>query len=288
MRHLSDRRSSRRVVVAFAACVAAMTLPAVASADRNYSVRFTQNAQGDITGTGNTLLTCNDSDSRCTGGRAGQGSGTDLNNNGLSMRYVDVDSDPATFDSSAATLALPAGARVLFAGLYYGGRSQAGSGGQAAPHPDRRNQVLFRPPNLGSYLPLTAAQVDDAPVTGAQTFRLYQGFVDVTGIVRAAGPGEYTVANVQLGTGLNADQSGGWALAIAYEDSNQPTRNLTIFDGFKFVLAAVRRSTSPSAGSSRRSVARCRRGSGWSPSRATSVPAATRPRSMRERPWRAR
>ena len=45
------------------------------------------------------------------------------------------------------------------------------------------------------------------------------------------------MADVQLGTGLNADQSGGWALAVAYEDSNQPTRNLTIFDGFKFVLA---------------------------------------------------
>jgi uncharacterized repeat protein (TIGR01451 family) len=44
---------------------------------------------------------------------------------------------------------------------------------------------------------------------------------------------------VQLGTGLQPDQSGGWALTVAYEDTNQPTRNLTIFDGFKFVSTDV-------------------------------------------------
>lgn len=223
--------------LAVVACLAALVLPAAASADRDYTVRFTQNAQGDITGTGNTLMTCQDSDSRCDNARAGHGSGSDINNNGLAMRYVDVDENTGTFDSSAATLSLPAGARVRFAGLYYGGRLQAGSDGQDAPDPARRNQVLFRPPNLGAYVTVTAAQVDDAPSTGSQTNRLYQGFADVTDLVAAAGPGEYTVANVQLGTGQNADQSGGWALAVAYEDATQPTRNLTIFDGFKFVLA---------------------------------------------------
>jgi uncharacterized repeat protein (TIGR01451 family) len=224
----------RLVCAAFAAL--ALTLPSVAFADRDYTIRFTANAQGDITGTGNTLLTCDDRDARCAAARTGQG-GTANNNNGIAVQYVDVDSDAATFDSSAATLNLPAGARVLFAGLYYGGRLQAGTGGRAAPSPTRRDQVLLRPPHLGAYLPLTASRVDDAPVAGAQTYRLYQGFVDVTDIVRAAGPGEYMVGNVQLGTGLDADQSGGWTLSVAYEDTNQPTRNLTIFDGFRFVLA---------------------------------------------------
>ena len=96
--------------------LAAAALPTVARADREYTVRFTQNAQGDITGAGNTLLTCRDDDSRCAAARRGQASGADNNNNNLSMRYVDVDADSSTFDSSAATLTLPPGARVLFAG----------------------------------------------------------------------------------------------------------------------------------------------------------------------------
>ena len=157
------------------------------------------------------------------------------------MRYVDIDDDTSTFDSSAATLSLPPGASVLFAGLYYGGRTQAGSGGSAAPNANLRNKVLLRPPNLPAYIPLTASVVDDAPVnpSAGAALRLYQGFVDVTDIVRSGGAGEYTVADVQLGTGLEADQSGGWALAVAYEDSSQPTRNLTIFDGFEFVSTDV-------------------------------------------------
>ena len=83
--------------------------------------------------------------------------------------------------------------------------------------------------------------MDDAPVnpSAGAALRLYQGFVDVTDIVRSGGGGEYTVANVQLGTGLEADQSGGWALAVAYEDTAQPTRNLTVFDGFEFVSTDV-------------------------------------------------
>ena len=130
---------------------------------------------------------------------------------------------------------------MLFAGLYYGGRTQAGSGGSAAPNANLRNKVLLRPPNLPTYIPLTAAVVDDAPVnpSAGAALRLYQGFVDVTDIVRSGGAGEYTVADVQLGTGLEADQSGGWALAVAYEDTAQPTRNLTVFDGFEFVSTDV-------------------------------------------------
>jgi uncharacterized repeat protein (TIGR01451 family) len=217
-------------------------LPAVASADRGYTAVFSENRQGDITGTGNTLMSCFDSDPRCKAARDGTASGTNLNNNGLPMDWVDVDGDPDTFDSSAATLSLPVGAHVLFARLYYTGRLQQGDdsgsfSSRPAPDPSRRNKVLFKPPGRGAYLTLTAQVVDDATDSQTKLAREYQGIVDVTDIVAAAGAGEYTVANVQLGTGLNADQAGGWALAVAYEDVNQPSRNLTIFDGFRFVLA---------------------------------------------------
>lgn len=53
--------------------------------------------------------------------------GAKLNNNDFTMTYVDVDTDPSTFNSSDSDLVLPAGSEVLFAGLYWGARTvQAG------------------------------------------------------------------------------------------------------------------------------------------------------------------
>ena len=224
-------------ICAAAAYAALLGLPGAASADRDFGPRVTANIQGDVTGTGNALLSCDPAtDGKCAAARAGTAGGGDNNNNSRPMTYVDVDNDPSTFNSSSATLTLPAGARVVGAAVYYGGRDQAGSNGQAAPNPSARDRLLLKAPGSSAYVPVTASVVDDAGSSGNPN-RLYAGFADVTGIVKAAGSGEYTVANVQLGTGLNADQSGGWSLAVFYEDPTLPQRNVTVFDGFKFVTA---------------------------------------------------
>ena len=56
--------------------------------------------------------------------------------------------------------------------------------------------------------------------------------------MRQAGPGAYTVANLQSGKG--EDRYGAWDLVVAYRDPTQPARNLTVFDG----LATISQSTS--------------------------------------------
>ena len=142
------------------------------------------------------------------------------------MSYVDVDSDPSTFDSSSAALALPAGATVLFAGLYWGGEVTAGAFGGNAPNENARDTVKFKAPGDAGYSSLKATTLDDGDI-------IYQGFVDVTARVAAAGNGTYTVANVQTATGQ--DRLGGWSLVIAYRDTTQPARNLTVFDGLKSI-----------------------------------------------------
>jgi len=114
------------------------------------------------------------------------------------MMYVDVDDARETFNSSFATLNLRPGAEVLFAFLYFTGKSTAGTGGEAAPRPDRRDRVLFQPPNLDEYVELE--DEDGVDTTLSDGVEVYQGVVDVTALVKAAGPGEYGVANVQLGT----------------------------------------------------------------------------------------
>jgi uncharacterized repeat protein (TIGR01451 family) len=209
----------------------------MAHADRDFSLRKTFNAHGDVAGTGNTLLTCLDSDNLCAAARAGNAGGSsdngDNNNNSRPMTYVDIDSDASTFDSSSAALSLPAAAKVLWAGLYWGGRWQAGAGGSEAPNANARDLVKLRPPGATQYVDL-ASQV--VPVDNANN-REYQGFKEITGIVDASRGGRYTVANVQLGTGLHSDQSGGWAILVIYSNPGDPLRNMTVFDGMKFVTA---------------------------------------------------
>jgi hypothetical protein len=122
------------------------------------------------------------------------------------MQFVDVDSDPATFDSSSAFLGLPADANVLFAGLYWGAKVTRGTRGEAAPAPDARNRALFATPASGGYVSVTAGQVDDSDT--ASQAGAYQAFANVTELVRAGGAGTYAVANIQSGTG--EDRYAGW------------------------------------------------------------------------------
>jgi uncharacterized repeat protein (TIGR01451 family) len=158
-------------------------------------------------------------------------SGAALNNNAYVMEYVNTDSVGApvpVFNSSTARLDLPPSATVLKAMLYFGADSNAGAAGAPPPNAAARNTVLFKAPG-GGYAAHTAAPLDFITTDGND----FQGVVDVTADVSAAGGGFYSVANVQAGTGR--DRQAGWSLVVAYRDTSQPPRNLTIFDGFQIV-----------------------------------------------------
>ena len=196
----------------------------VARADRAFTPRFSTNDTGAITMAANTVLTCPASDTKCAPAQKG-GSAS---NNTFRMGYVDVDTDAATFDSSRAALRLPSGATVLYAALYWGANTATAPGGAAARDPAARGRVLLATPESAGYRPVMAATVDRGAATSQKD--AYQGFADVTSLVRAAGAGDYTVADVQSGTG--EDRYAGWALVVAYRDRTAPARNLTLFDGF--------------------------------------------------------
>ena len=197
-----------------------------ALADRAFTPRFSTNANGDVAIVGNTLETCQSSAADCANARAGKGS--TLNNNDFVMERVDV--DRTMRDSSSARLSLPAGARVLFAGLYYGARTTAGTRGKAAPDASAAGLrwVDLKLPGGSGFERLTAAVDASSEVTGA-----YAAFVDVSDQVRRSGSGVYTVADVQAATG--EDRYAGWALVVAYEAAGDPPRNLTVFDGLQSV-----------------------------------------------------
>lgn len=199
------------------AALLAGAAPAAAQIARAFAPRFSVNQSGDITLVGNTLMSCSGGGS-CTNGR--NGSGGKLNNNDFTMQYVDVDGDGSTFSSSTADLALPAGATVTWAGLYWGGESSNAL----------RNTCRFGTP-ISGYTTLTATQTD---ANGND----YGSFRDVTALVQAAGVGTYRVANVYSNPG-QSDKQAGWALVVVYRDASQTPRNLVVFDGYGAVSAAT-------------------------------------------------
>ena len=192
----------------------ALAVPARAQVARTFAPRFNVQTAGDITLIGNTLMTCPSGDGKCANAQAGGGGGV-INNDNFVMQYVDVDGDPSTFASSTATLSLPSGATVLFAGLYWGGVSSSAS----------RNTAKLALPG-GGYTVITAQQLD---VIGTS----YQGFLDITSQVRAAGNGAYAVADVQSAPG-QSDVYAGWAIVVVYHLDTEIPRNLTVADGFVF------------------------------------------------------
>lgn len=218
----------RLQVLGLAAVLLGLSSPVQAGVIRNFTFRFSKNDTGDIQIVGNTLLTCPTATTACTNARAG--SGTNVNNNNYNMVRVDVDGDSTTFNSSSATFNLPAGATVLWAGLYWGGDTTAGTNGVAAPAATQRNTVKFKTPATVGYTNITSAQPVDIDTSSGSD---YQGLAVVTSLVQAGGSGTYTVADVQTGTGV--DIQGGWSLVVVYRDSTQPARNLTVFDGFAVV-----------------------------------------------------
>ena len=219
---------SRRILIAVVLLLVLGALTPAASSAANLSASFTKrlgvNEYGDIAVVGNSLLTCQ-AGTACTSAldAALTTPASGFANNDFTMRNVDVDSDASTFNSSGATLTLPSEAQVIFAGLYWSGRTTTGSGGAAPPAVANKKTVKFATPGSSAYATVTA------PGTAWTTNDAYQHFADVTSLVRAAGTGVYRVANVQAATG--ADRYAGWSLVVAYSDPDSIPRNLTIFDG---------------------------------------------------------
>ncbi|MDR3107593.1 MAG: hypothetical protein LBU05_05290, partial [Bifidobacteriaceae bacterium] len=173
-----------------------------------FTIAYSTNANGAIITIGNSLLTCPDAvGAPCLDARGG-GS---WDNNSFRMVDIDVDGDPSTYNSSSSQLNLPDGAKVLFAGLFWGARldkgETSGSATTRAGDPALADKIKFKVPK-GSYENLTGVVL--AQNSGQKN--AYQSYKDVTELVRAAGNGEYWGADVETGTGL--DRYAGWALTV--------------------------------------------------------------------------
>jgi len=223
-RHLPAAFGRHLLTCALALLALVWAAGAHAQVVRPFTSRFSTNANGDVKLIGNTSMTCSTTGTggaNCLAARAGG----NFNNNNFTMVHDNTAGDATTFNATSSNLNIPSTATVLYAGLYWGGNSNSA----------QRGQVLFKSPGAGGFSTVFAGQVDPGNAT-AQFASNYSAFADVTSIVKAAGIGYYTVANVQSDS---QDQTwGGWGLVVAYQDSAQPLRNLVIYDGYSLIANA--------------------------------------------------
>ncbi|MEU3615838.1 DUF3344 domain-containing protein [Streptomyces sp. NPDC006872] len=209
--------------------------PPAAEAERlAFAQRYHATQHGGIVRAANAAISCRAAPATgaaptCPAVRQGKAAA----NNDFDMFYVDVDSDPNTYNSSRAEVRLPLGARVSYARLYWGGNLRVGE--QKPPKDNGR--VLIAEPG-GEYKEVLADTVVGHRV--AQGADAFQASADVTKLVRESGRGLYTVAQINVAMGKSAAGAwGGWTLVVAYENAAEPLRDLSVWDGFDTLEAAA-------------------------------------------------
>ena len=130
-------------------------------------------------------------------------------------------------NSSRAVLTIPAGATVLYAELIWSGTIGSLTAAQL------NSTVTFTTPS-GTYT------ISPSGATAGSSGTYYTRSANVTGLVQIASGGTYTVGGVPGMTATSGTiDAAGWTLAVAYADSSQAARNLTIYVGAEQAGAAA-------------------------------------------------
>ncbi|MDO4228206.1 MAG: T9SS type B sorting domain-containing protein [Capnocytophaga sp.] len=215
--------------------------------------RYQETVKGDMLLVGNSILNVGNTrpaNSAYTGSHS--------TNSGINLQYADVDGIASTFNSSSAKVTNPntrtACLKVKKAYLYWAAAyTQERVNNQTNPRLERSKfgQVKFKTPNQAAYASLTGERIYDgnhivsSRPNPNDAQRAYVYMADVTSYVEteAAGrngafDGDYTVADMMAPYGNETTGVGyaaGWTLIIIYEDQMQPSRHITLFDGFSAI-----------------------------------------------------
>ena len=225
-------------------CIATLLIPTASIAQfRNYNLVYSDNIKGGAAIFGNTLthiVTDNVADTAKMNANRADGNST-IGNDNSNIQTIDVDGNTGigvgTKNSSAASLALPAGTNYIkLARLYWGGRVRRNEYNLAVDSL-KRIKVSY---NGGTYAEYAAYQLDkNTTGTGNSTVNQYQAYVDITDFVKSRGSGTYTVGNAPLSVGAtgNGGNYGGWCIVVVYENFSLPSYNsVRVYDGFQQVF----------------------------------------------------
>ncbi|MDX1317560.1 MAG: chromophore lyase, partial [Xanthomarina gelatinilytica] len=196
-----------------------------------FTPRFNRDLKGDIRLIGNNIL----------GPSNNPFNDNTVYNHNVDMRYIDIDGDASTFNSSSADLEIPNPGcyQIVHAGLYWGAVTNGN---------DPITNVKFKGPT-GGYHDIVGTVIYEANGVETGSSYPYSCFADVTSIVTGLGAnlGTYTVANVSTAQGETSTfnpyngtgYSAGWSLFIVFEDPTLPGKSITSFDGFSSINSSV-------------------------------------------------
>ncbi|MGV6832290.1 MAG: hypothetical protein ACWA5P_12105, partial [bacterium] len=212
-----------------------------------FTPRFNETVNGDFTMIANNMISRD---------ATAPYNGSFDNHNFSDNVYVDIDSDPTTFNSSNATYANPEPSleclEVKKAYLYW---AAADKGPTAEVNSENQpdwnfNDVKVQLPGEAGYTTYTA---DDVIFRGKDLPNGFQNdpyicFKDLTDEVKALDNpyGVYQIANVEAKIGSLIGHeggfigtSGGWQMVFIYESISLPAKNIGIFDGYAHVTSVV-------------------------------------------------
>jgi gliding motility-associated-like protein/uncharacterized repeat protein (TIGR01451 family) len=217
-----------------------LSLPLAAQLMEPFSVRYSESLKGNFTIIANNMLS-----RTSTGDYNGDNNNHDFNNN----VYVDIDTDPSTFNSSSANFVNPDPSvsciSIFKAFIYWAAADTELSNGDDNQPGWNFNDIKLMLPGEVVYTTITA---DDVIFRGRDTHFEDDPYIcvkDITTQVTALADkyGTYQVANVEAAelelSHSNVGTSGGWQIVFVYESPELPSRNITLFDGYAHVSSTA-------------------------------------------------
>jgi len=167
-----------------------------------------------------------------------------LTNTSLDLKYIDVDDNPDTFDSSQAQLDIPDNAQIIYAALYAQGYVDNDTRIRSVKRKVSK-PILLTVENLNETYSVDPQIIDVLPnyhyndgTLDGYTYALFAEVNDLIGKTGKEVNGWITAANVYANEGTEdtgLGNFGAWTLVVVYQDSNEKFKNISIFDGYKEV-----------------------------------------------------
>ncbi|QQY81726.1 T9SS type B sorting domain-containing protein [Tamlana sp. s12] len=206
--------------------------------------------KGDIKLIGNNIITGGERHNNSSNVLPLPYNGTAVNNDYEGV-YINEASggDSSIFSSSSADLAINNDCKqIVWAGLYWSaayGNEYANDRSEYVDDDNLRaydfTQVKFKLPNSASFMDITADETifdgfdPSDPVDGSFPDAPYACFKDVTSLIQGLtdADGTYTIANQHATRGhKRGGCSAGWTLVVIYESPSEPSKFISVFDGF--------------------------------------------------------